>query len=80
MTRTIDDFLPAICGCNMAAQTAPRINHTEEAGSDDEEVFFVNAIKDSGNQPAVVTCANLLNIGSLLSCSVLEVIVASLKE
>ena len=35
---------------------APRINHTEEAGSDDEEVFFVNAIKDSGNQPAVVSC------------------------
>ena len=35
---------------------APRINHTEEAGSDDEEVFFVNTIKDSGNQPAVVTC------------------------
>ena len=35
---------------------APRINHTEEASSDDEEVFFVNAIKDPGNQPVVVTC------------------------
>ena len=35
---------------------APKINHTEEIGSDDEEVFFVNVVKDPSNQPALVTC------------------------
>ena len=90
MTRTRDDFPPAICGCKMAAQTiakppeplslediscrgenwkqfkrdwtfyeiAAKINNEEGEVrvAHDEEVFFVNAIKDSGNKPAVVTC------------------------
>ena len=35
---------------------APKINHTEAVGSDDEKALFVNAVKDPNNQSALVTC------------------------
>ena len=35
---------------------APRIHHVEDQSSEDEEVFFINAIKTSASQPALVTC------------------------
>ena len=61
-TREACPAIDKLCyKCNKKGHFArqcrsPRVHHTEEGVSDDEEVFFINAVRSSVNQPAVVTC------------------------